>query len=163
MVSLLEPLDVKGYTFRNRIVMPPMASELAARDGGVTEALVSHYATRSLHTAMTVVEHAYVSVEGKSSARQLGIDRDDLADGLSNLASAIKLNGSVAVIQLNHAGARANPEVTGTNPLAPSPVHVPKGYEIPLMLTEGDTEAIGEAFGTALALHDCEDQSVIRL
>jgi 2,4-dienoyl-CoA reductase-like NADH-dependent reductase (Old Yellow Enzyme family) len=146
MPSLLEPLDVKGYTFRNRIVMPPMASELASGDGGVTEALISHYTTRSLHTAMTVVEHAYVSLEGKSSARQLGIDRDELSGGLSNLASAIKRDGSIALIQLNHGGARANPEVTGTNPLAPSPVLVPRGYEVPTTLTEDAMEAIVKAF-----------------
>jgi 2,4-dienoyl-CoA reductase-like NADH-dependent reductase (Old Yellow Enzyme family) len=142
----LELLKVKGYKFRNRLVMPPMDSQLASTEGEVTEELISHYMDRSPYPGMVIVEHSYVSPEGKRSPRQLGIHSGGLISGLSKVASAIKGNGSIALIQLNHSGGRADPKVTGTKPIAPSSVRIPNGYAIPSMLTEGDIEAIVEAF-----------------
>ncbi|RLG59205.1 NADH:flavin oxidoreductase, partial [Candidatus Geothermarchaeota archaeon] len=43
MTGLADPLVVKGYRIRNRIVLPPMATGLAGPDGEVTEPLLEHY------------------------------------------------------------------------------------------------------------------------
>ncbi len=146
MAGISDPLEVKGYTFRNRIVMPPMASELATFEGEATDELVNHYKSRSYCTGLIVVEHSYVSVEGKLSPRQLGIHMDTLINSLSKVSSVIKGNGCLAVIQLNHAGGKANPSVTGTKPLAPSPVPVPGGYVTPSALVEKEIETVIDSF-----------------
>ena len=61
-----EELKLKNITLRNRIVMPPMAREGSA-DGKVTENLIEYYRLRAECTGLIIVEHAYVSIEGKST------------------------------------------------------------------------------------------------
>ena len=43
MPKLLDPLTVGGLSMKNRIVMPPMANDLATTKGEVTQALIAHY------------------------------------------------------------------------------------------------------------------------
>jgi 2,4-dienoyl-CoA reductase-like NADH-dependent reductase (Old Yellow Enzyme family) len=69
---------------------------------------------------LTIVEHSYVSSEGRLSEKQLGIYDDGLILGLEKLSSSIHATGSPAVIQINHAGRRAKMEITHVRPVAPS-------------------------------------------
>jgi NADPH2 dehydrogenase len=122
LVDLLDPLKIKGLTLKNRIVMPPMHTGLATSGGAVTENLIKHYVQRSRALGMLIVEHSYVSPDGKLSERQLGIYDDSLVGGLKKLASKIHATGTPAVIQINHAGRAAKMEITGMKPIAPSPI-----------------------------------------
>lgn len=121
MVGLLDPLEVKGLELKNRIVMPPMHTGLATRKGAVTSHLVEHYVKRSEMMGLLIVEHCYVSIEGKLSNKQLGIYDDKLISGLEELSSDVHALGCPVVIQINHAGSRTNIETTGMQPIAPSP------------------------------------------
>jgi len=121
LVGLLDPLKVKGLTIKNRIVMPPMQTSLATVEGAVTDSLVEHYVRRSKALGLLIVEHCYVSREGRHSKNQLGIYNDNLVGGLEKLSSRIHATGTPVVIQINHAGRTASIEVTGMKPVAPSP------------------------------------------
>jgi NADPH2 dehydrogenase len=121
LVDLLDPLEVKGLTLKNRIVMPPMHTGLATAEGAVTDNLVEHYVRRSKALGLLVVEHSYVSLDGRFSERQLGIYDDRLVSGLEKLSSTVHATGTPVVIQMNHAGRAASMEVTGMEPVAPSP------------------------------------------
>ena len=121
LVGLLDPLEVKGLTFKNRIVMPPMHTGLATTEGAVTDNLIEHYVRRSKALGLLIVEHSYVSLGGRLSERQLGIYDDDLVPELQKLSSSIHATGTPAVIQINHAGRHADMEITGMKPVAPSP------------------------------------------
>ena len=107
MDSLLgKPLPLKNLTLRNRIVMPPMATELSVNDVP-SDALIDYYRKRAKVTGLIIVEHEYVSLEGKASPRQLS-----MAEGVDiavyrRLTDAIHSQGAVAVAQVNHAGADA--------------------------------------------------------
>ena len=120
LVGLLDPLEVKGLKLKNRIVMPPMHTGLATSKGVVTRSLVEHYVERSKGLGLLIVEHSYVSLDGKLSERQLGIYDDKLVSGLKRLSYGIHNVGTPVVIQINHAGRNANMEITGTRPVAPS-------------------------------------------
>ncbi len=143
MMDLLTPLKVKGLVLKNRIVMPPMQSGLATRKGSVTDALIEYYVSRSKALGLLVVEHSYVTVDGKFSDKQLGIHEDILVDGLKKLSSSIHATGTPAVIQITHAGRTANSETTGRIPVAPSPE---EGIR---QLRREEIEAVVEAFGVA--------------
>jgi NADPH2 dehydrogenase len=121
LVSLLDPLEVKGLTLKNRIVMPPMQTSLATTKGAVTDKLIEHYVRRSEALGLVIVEHSYVSLDGKLMDRQLGIYDESLVSGLEKLSSSIHATGTPVVIQINHAGRNASREVTGMQPVAPSP------------------------------------------
>lgn len=121
MVGLLDALVVKGLTLKNRIIMPPMHTGLATVEGAVTEKLINHYVQRSQGLGLMIVEHSYVSPDGKLTENQLGIYEDRLVDGLEKLASRIHQMGTPVVIQINHAGKAASRQVTGMKPVSPSP------------------------------------------
>ena len=73
MVNLLDPLVVRGLTLRNRIVMPPMHTGLATSEGAVTEELIKHYTRRAKALGLLIVEHSYITLNGKLSEKQPGI------------------------------------------------------------------------------------------
>ncbi len=117
---LFEPLTIKGLTLRNRIVMPPMQSGRATFDGVATNRLINFYTKRSSAVGLPIVEHAYVSLSGKLSPKQLGIHNDTLIPGFERLASAIHACGAPAIMQITHAGGVANKNVIHDRPAGPS-------------------------------------------
>ncbi len=120
MISLLDPLKVKGLTFKNRLVIPPMLTSLATSTGAVTGELIEYYAVRATAVGLVIVEHSYVSIEGKLSENQLGIYSNQLSAGLEQLVSRVHATGTPIVIQINHAGRTTSKEMTGFQPIAPS-------------------------------------------
>lgn len=119
-MGLLDPLRVKGLTFKNRVVMPPMQTGRATVEGAVTDRLIGFYVRRSAALGMLIVEHCYVSARGRLSLKQLGIYDDELIWGLQKLAGSVHAVGTPVVVQISHAGGVANRNVIGTEPAGPS-------------------------------------------
>ena len=67
---------------------------------------------------MTCASH--VQETGKGFQGQLGIFSDDHIAGHRKLSAGIKAHGSVAVIQLHHAGMRSPEDLIGESPVCPS-------------------------------------------
>ena len=67
---------------------------------------------------MTCASH--VQKNGQGFPGQLGIFSDELIEGHQKLTKAIHQEGSLAVIQLHHAGMRSPKELIGTTPVCPS-------------------------------------------
>ncbi|MFN2364002.1 MAG: NADH:flavin oxidoreductase [Halarsenatibacteraceae bacterium] len=126
--KLLTPIQINNLILKNRIVLPPLASEKATENGKVTDKLLDYYRERTGNGLM-MVEHCYIDEAGKASANQLAVNDGDKLEGLKQLASLIKAAGSAAGIQLAHAGAKADPEVTGQKSYSSSGVK-PPGLEI---------------------------------
>ncbi len=121
LLGLLEPLKVKGYTLRNRIVLPPMQTGRASFEGAITNRLINFYVRRSAALGLPIVEHSYVSPTGKIGPKQLGIHDDSVIDGFAELANALHEVGAPAIVQISHAGAVTNRRVIGVEPGGPSP------------------------------------------
>jgi len=143
LVGLLDPLEVRGLRLKNRIAMPPMNTGLATKKGAITNALIEHYIKRSKALGLLIVEHSYVSLDGKLSEKQLGIYDDSLVNGLKKLCRRIHAIGTPVAIQINHAGRLANKEIIGKQPIAPSA----SGKARKLRIDE--IEALTEAFALA--------------
>jgi len=120
MIGLIDPLEVKRLKLRNRIVLPPMQTSLATNQGGVTDKLVDYYVQRSRAIGLLIVEHSYVSLDGKLSEKQLGIHDDGLIYGLEKLTSRVHAESTPIVIQINHGGRFTSRDLTGFQPVAPS-------------------------------------------
>src|SRR5664280_2453161 len=112
--GLLEPLKVKDYTLRNRIVLPPMQTGRATFEGAVTNKLINFYVRRSSALGLPIVEHAYVSPTGKIGPKQLAIHDDSSIGGFEKLANALHAVGAPAVVQISHAGGVTTKRVIGT-------------------------------------------------
>lgn len=130
MADLWTSLKIKGVYLTNRLVMPPMALDIAGESGEVTPQILRHYSERAKTSdshkisakglGLIIVEHCYVSKAGKAHPRQLGIYDDKLIPGLTQLAEEIHGSGVAAGIQLSHAGARGFDYLVG-----PSAIPVP--------------------------------------
>ena len=115
-----------GKALRNRIVVPPMASQTANGKGLVTERTLSHY-ERLAEAApgLLMVEYTFVHDSGRSEEHQLGIQSDSHIFGLTQLANRIKQSGSIAGIQITHSGGKTERTLTGGVLMGPSAVAVP--------------------------------------
>jgi NADPH2 dehydrogenase len=123
--------------------MPPMHTGLATSNGAVTSRLIEHYVRRSKALGLLIVEHSYVSPDGKLGERQLGIYDDKLVLGLKKLSKSVHAVGTPVVIQINHAGSRTSKEVIGMKPVAPSSDESARELHI------GEIEALVDAFAVA--------------
>jgi 2,4-dienoyl-CoA reductase-like NADH-dependent reductase (Old Yellow Enzyme family) len=147
---LLDQLKVGSLELRNRIVMPPMGTNYAGTKGEVTEKLLKHYADRSNDLGLLIVEHSYVAPHGRAGPNQLGIYSDDLIPGLTRLVDVVHDNGTPIAIQLNHGGGTSRSEVTGSQPVAPSPVmHPNRGEDVPHQLRPDEIEGVIDSFRDA--------------
>ena len=135
---------------KNRIVMPPMGTNLASRNGEVTERLVAYYEERAAGGVGTlIVEVAAVHPGGRAIPRQIGIWDDEFVAGLSVLAKAIQKHGTVCAIQLHHAGRQTNASITGEQPVSASPLRCPVMQQVPRELSTREIGEIANAFGSA--------------
>jgi NADPH2 dehydrogenase len=151
MAYLLTPLKVRSMNLANRLIMPPMATAKAGTDGNVSQALLDYYEEKSRggFIALIIIEHSYIAPEGKAGNNQLSVSDDAMMPGLRKLADVIHRNGSMAAMQINHAGSAALNEVTGTTPLAPSATANPRRGDMPREITRKEIGDIVNAFKEA--------------
>lgn len=133
-----------GKTAKNRIIVPPMASQTADELGFVTEKTIEHYENLAQSGAgLIFVEYSFVHISGKGESHQLGADADNKLKGLSQIATTIQKTGSLAGFQIVHAGGKTSSEITGGELLGASSISVPvKGWvpEVPATLLESQIE-----------------------
>lgn len=116
--AIFSPFQLGPYQLKNRLVALPVYTGYAYPDGRASSQSIEHYAKLAqTGVAMVVVANAAVSSDGITSTYNLRVDQDEYIPGLASLAKAIKQQGAIACLQLNHAGrfAKAN------RPLLPSP------------------------------------------
>jgi len=150
MPGLFDPITIKGLQLKNRLVMPPMAIRSATDDGEVTDKHIDHYTARAKGgVGLIIVEHTYVSREGRLSQGQTGLYDDRLIPGLKRLAEAVHAEDTRVIIQLTHSGAKAPSKITGEQPSGPSDVLLPNGIEVPRSLTVREIKTLVTKFGEA--------------
>jgi 2,4-dienoyl-CoA reductase-like NADH-dependent reductase (Old Yellow Enzyme family)/nucleotide-binding universal stress UspA family protein len=116
---LFSPLTMGALKIKNRVVALPVYTGFAHPDGRVSSWMIDFYARLAGSGAgMVVVANAAVSPDGVVARFNLRIDQDAFIPGLADLALAIKHNGALACLQLNHAGRFAKTE----RPLLPAPI-----------------------------------------
>jgi 2,4-dienoyl-CoA reductase-like NADH-dependent reductase (Old Yellow Enzyme family)/thioredoxin reductase len=130
--KLFEPTRIGKMDIKNRIVMPPMGTNMGTPDGHVTEEIVCYYRERARGgVGLIIVETTCIDAPvGKTTAYQLAIDEDRFIPGLSRLAETIHRHGARAVLQLQHGGRGAKASITGIQPVAPSPIPMPYGTQV---------------------------------
>jgi NADPH2 dehydrogenase len=139
--NLFSEIKLGGVTLKSRLIMAPTYLGYAGDGGTVTPMLLDHYRLMAQSgVAMVVVENCTVDNEhGSGSKRTIRADTDANLDGLTQLAAAIKDQGALACLQINHAGRFA---MAARQPLAPSAVETfgrtPRALEaaeIPMIVT----------------------------
>lgn len=157
MNILLTPARIGSVEIRNRIVMPPMTTRLADKDGRVTDDTVNYYMARVRGgVGLVTVEMASPERSGRHRMRELGIYDDQFLPGLTRLASEIHRGGGKCSIQLGHGGGHTRFDICGETPVAPSSIPHPV-YEItnetivPRAMSAIDIHNTVQAFAAAAA------------
>lgn len=138
-----------GIELKNRVVMAPMTNFSSNPDGTVSDAEVAYYVRRSAGVGMVITACTYVTPNGKGFAGEYGADSDDMLPSLRRLASAIKEQGAVAVLQIFHGGRQCPPELVPNGEVvsASAVAAEQEGAVTPRALTEMEVEEIIRAFG----------------
>ncbi len=124
MPQPFDPITINQMTIPNRFVRSATWEGMATDDGAVTGRLIDLYKQLTEGgLGLIISSHAYVAMAGKATPGQIGIDSDNLLDGLGRLTGAVHAAGGRIAAQLAHAGLFALPDATGGEaPLAPSAV-----------------------------------------
>ena len=110
-----------GVKMKNRFMLAPLTNRQSHENGQLSNDEFQWLTMRAkgqFGLVMTCASH--VQEIGKGFSGQLGIFSDDLIAGHTRLAKAIKSEGSLAVIQLHHAGMRSPKDVIGKKAVCPS-------------------------------------------
>ncbi|MEK7848844.1 MAG: NADH:flavin oxidoreductase, partial [Chloroflexota bacterium] len=146
---LFAPVRIGRLEVGNRVVMPPMGTNLADEGGFVTQRMRDYYGARAEGgTGLIIVEGSCVdAVLARATVRQVTLDHDRFLPGLRSLAGAIHAGGARAGIQLMHAGVAASPKWTA-HPLAPSALTMPDGRTTREVTPDGMAQ-VAEQFAAA--------------
>jgi len=162
MSKLLSPLTIRKAIFRNRIVVSPMCM-YSSTDGFSNDWHLVHLGSRAVGGAGLVMQEATaVSPEGRISAGDLGIWKDEHIDNLKRIVSFLHEQGALAGIQLAHAGRKGSTrkpwqggaqvpsnQPEGWKTVAPSALPFKAGTEAPEALDEAGIRKVKDAFRQA--------------
>ena len=161
MSRLFSSFRLRSVEFRNRIFVSPMC-QYSSLDGMPTDWHMVHLGSRAVGgAALVMVEATAISPEGRISPDDSGIWADRHGEAFSPITSFIRAQGSVAGIQLAHAGRKAStlvpwkgegpisPEEGGWQPVAPSAVPFAPGFTVPRELSLADIDGVVEDFTAA--------------
>jgi 2,4-dienoyl-CoA reductase-like NADH-dependent reductase (Old Yellow Enzyme family)/thioredoxin reductase len=106
---------------KNRMMMAPMATHFADKDGQVTDKLIGYYTERAKGgVGLIVVESCFVNHQARGGIQRLGIQDDSKVQGLQKLTDAIHVHGAMAAAELHHGGPQSDRMIIGEMPVAAS-------------------------------------------
>lgn len=150
--NLFSQGKIGTLNLKNRIVMPPMGTNLAGPIGEVTDHLIAYYEERAKGgTGLIIVEFTSIDYEfGKGFINQLRIDQDRFIPGIHRLANAVHKYGAKMFVQIHHAGRQASSNlIEGKQIVAPSPVTCAMIGEEPRELTTAEVKELVTKFVSA--------------
>ncbi|WP_026896720.1 NADPH dehydrogenase NamA [Daejeonella oryzae] len=161
MSLLFQSLKIKNVEFKNRIAVSPMC-QYSSEDGYANDWHLVHLGSRAVGGAgLIMAEASAVSPEGRITPADLGIWKNEHIENLKRITTFIHQNGSVAGIQLAHAGRKAScsepwnggkqisEQVNGWRTLAPSAVPFRETDSLPVELSLEEITRIVQNFKDA--------------
>src|SRR5205085_376447 len=159
---LLTPIAFREVTLKNRIVVSPMC-QYSSQDGFASDWHLVHLGSRAVGgAALVFTEATAILPEGRISPNDLGIWKDAHVESLGRITRFIHQQGSIAGMQLAHAGRKAStrrpweghgavPESEGgwKKVVAPSAQRFSDNYPQPQELTEQEIKDVIRAFADA--------------
>jgi 2,4-dienoyl-CoA reductase-like NADH-dependent reductase (Old Yellow Enzyme family) len=161
MARLFDPLSIRDVTFPSRVFVSPMC-EYSSDDGFANDWHVVHLGSRAVGGAgLVFTEATAVTADGRITPEDLGIWKDEHVEPLARIVRFIHQQGSVAGMQLAHAGRKGStyrpwsgqgaiPEDGGGWRVpAPSAVPITDTFPMPEAITRDGIQAVVAAFTDA--------------
>ena len=162
MAGLFDPLAIREVKFANRVFVSPMC-QYSSHDGYANDWHFVHLGSRAVGGAgLVLTEATAVLPEGRISPQDLGIWANEHIEMVGRIVSFIHEQGSVAGMQLAHAGRKASTHRPWETPgaiseseggwkkvVAPSAVAFADTYPMPQALTTEGIQEVVSAFAAA--------------
>jgi 2,4-dienoyl-CoA reductase-like NADH-dependent reductase (Old Yellow Enzyme family) len=162
MPGLFDPIAIRDLKFANRVFVSPMC-QYSSHDGYANDWHLVHLGSRAVGGAgLIFTEATAVLPEARISPQDLGIWADGHVEILRRIVNFIREQGSIAGMQLAHAGRKAStrrpweapgaiPESEGgwTKVVAPSALAFTDTYPMPHALTTDGIQEVIAAFAAA--------------
>jgi 2,4-dienoyl-CoA reductase-like NADH-dependent reductase (Old Yellow Enzyme family) len=160
--GLFDELKIRDVLLANRIAVSPMC-QYSCENGLATDWHLVHLGSRAVGgAALVIAEATAVLPEARISPQDLGIWSEAHIEPLARIAKFIHSQGSVAGIQIAHAGRKASAarpwdgagkltqqEGGWSDVVAPSAIPFAPNYATPAAVTVERISAIADAFGKA--------------
>lgn len=147
---VFSPLTIKGVTVANRIVMPPMGTNLGNADGTVSEENIAYMKRRAKGgPGLIITEITGVHPNGVVSPHQLGAYDDRFIPGLARLVKVAHEAGAKIAMQIHHCGRESLYLLKQGKAMAPSAIPSIVFRGTPKEMTKGDIEEAVFSFGQA--------------
>jgi 2,4-dienoyl-CoA reductase-like NADH-dependent reductase (Old Yellow Enzyme family) len=160
--GLFDELKIRDIRFANRIAVSPMC-QYSCEDGLATDWHLVQLGSRAVGgAALVMAEATAVLPEARISPQDLGLWSEAHIEPLSRITKFVHSQGSIAGIQLAHAGRKASTarpwDGTGKLPpdnggwsdvVAPSAIAFAPDYPMPVALTTERIADVVRAFGKA--------------
>lgn len=149
---ILSPMTIKNMTLSNRVVMPPMGTNLGNDDGTVSPANLA-YLKRRAHgrPGLIITEITAAHPSGVVTPNQLGAYDDRFLPGLKAMADVVHQAGSKIAMQIHHAGRESIYLLSEGKALAPSAVPSIVYRKTPKEMSRDDIQEVIAGFGAAAA------------
>lgn len=164
--SLFTPIDLRGVTLRNRVVLSPMCT-YSARDGIADDFHLVHLGKFALGGfGLIFFEATAVQERGRITHGDLGLWHDGQVAPMRRITDFLRRHGAVPAIQLAHAGRKASMQRPwkGNGPLgkddfeagdlpwpvvAPSALALDEGWLVPHQMSTSEMGSLKEDWRTA--------------
>ena len=173
MARLFQPLELRGLTLKNRVVVSPMQT-YSAPEGRAMPWHQAHLARFALGGAgLVMAEATAVTPEGRSTALDLGLWEDAQAHALESLAETVHACGAALGVQLQHAGRKAATAAPwegfrpvadpGADVLGPTDAPADAGRHVPRAMGPSDMVRIVEAYAAAARRADAAGVDLVEI
>lgn len=147
MATVFAPTTLAGMRLANRIIRSATHEGLGGGTKFPARELADRYARLAAGGAGAIITgYAGVSKDGRAWPNMLMIDDDGYVPLYRAVTEAVRPHGAPLILQLAHAGGRAEPAVTGTEARAPSRHRYKGASTTARALTEAEIEEIIAAF-----------------
>lgn len=133
----------------NRFVRSATWEGMAREDGSCTSSLIDVVVKLAQGgVGLIITGHAFVREDGRAGPWQMAIYEDAFLPGLAEMTEAVHGAGGKIVAQIAHAGCRAADQLSGLQPVGPSPFVNERGVTCKEM-THADINEATDSFARA--------------
>jgi 2,4-dienoyl-CoA reductase-like NADH-dependent reductase (Old Yellow Enzyme family)/thioredoxin reductase len=147
---ILSPLKIKSMELPNRVVMPPMGTNLGNVDGTVSVENIAYLKRRAKgQPGLIITEITGVHPDGMVSPNQLAAYDDRFIPGLRQMVAVAHEAGCKIALQIHHSGRESLYLLGKGRAMGPSAIPSIVFRAIPREMTIADIKEIIAAFGSA--------------
>lgn len=149
--KLFSPINIGRMEVKNRIVMAPMTTNWAPKDGTISQKMIDYWEARA-KGGVGLIIFEVVTVDGAFPyiLQTVGLWDDKLIPSFKKFVDAMHVHGAKVAPQISHPGPESFSWLKGVQPVGPSPVVCKTHGQVCRELALEEIKPIVEQYGEAV-------------